>query len=240
MLLELGTTTYGSESARRGLPSDWWKAVSSWNQGSVSPLQLAVTWPSQSMSMSAFQNTAPFLPHTGMVAEVSSSVLYLPFDICEQDVTLASRADALTVPSWGTWGRPLPMRSWEHRGGEKCGAGGRGEGQCSSAHCGDPSVRKVSLPGAVQGGPTCMTASTPLRQRGVRRRPVLRTKGRITVGAQSADHRILGFRLGRAGAEATAGRPGRIGAGRGGFTNGCAAASATSKVAGRGRGDGPR
>src|SRR4051812_42264923 len=104
MLLELGTTTYGSVSALSGLPSDWWKAVSSWYQGSRSSLQLVVRWPSQSMSMSAFQNTAPFLPHTGIVADVSSSVLYLPLEICEQDVTLASRSAALTEPSWADFG----------------------------------------------------------------------------------------------------------------------------------------
>src|SRR5882757_11436211 len=99
MLLELGTTMYGSESAFRGWPLDWWNAVSSWYQGSAFSLQFVVRWPSQSMSMSAFQNTAPFLPHTGMVADVSSSVRYLPFEICEQDVTLASRSAALTEPS---------------------------------------------------------------------------------------------------------------------------------------------
>src|SRR5436309_8804619 len=108
MLLELGTTMYGSDSAFRGLPLDWWKAVSSWYQGSRFSLQFVVRWPSQSMSMSAFQNTAPFLPHTGMVAEVSSSVLYLPFDIWEQDVTLASRSAALTEPSWADVGVGLP------------------------------------------------------------------------------------------------------------------------------------
>src|SRR3954468_18207792 len=104
MLLELGTTTYGSESALRGLPLDWWNAVSSWYHGSASSLQFEVRWPSQSMSMSAFQNTAPFLPHTGTVADVSSSVLYLPLDICEQDFTLASRSAALTEPSWADVG----------------------------------------------------------------------------------------------------------------------------------------
>src|SRR3954463_16116108 len=108
MLLELGTTTYGSESALRGLPSDWWNAVSSWYQGSVSSLHFDVRWPSQSMSMSAFQNTAPFLPHTGTVADVSSSVRYLPFEICEQDVTLASRSAALTEPSWVDAGPAVP------------------------------------------------------------------------------------------------------------------------------------
>lgn len=51
------------------------------------------------MSMSAFQNTAFFLPQTGTVADVSSSVRYLPWEICEQSVTLASRSAALTEPS---------------------------------------------------------------------------------------------------------------------------------------------
>src|SRR5690348_3793364 len=107
MLLALGTTMYGSDSAFSGLPSDWWKAVSFWYQGSWSSLQLVVRWPSQSTSMSAFQNTAPFLPHTGTVADVPSSVLYMPFDICVQDVTLASRSAALTEPSRAAWGTDL-------------------------------------------------------------------------------------------------------------------------------------
>lgn len=38
------------------------------NQGSVCSLHLAVRRPSQSMSMSAFQKTAPFAPQTGTVA----------------------------------------------------------------------------------------------------------------------------------------------------------------------------
>lgn len=78
---------------------DWWNAVSSWYQGSVFSLHFDVRCPSQSTSMSAFQNTAPFLPHTGIEAEVSSSVRYLPLESWEQDVTLASRAAALTEPS---------------------------------------------------------------------------------------------------------------------------------------------
>src|SRR3954467_1203201 len=114
MLLELGTTTYGSESALRGLPLDWWNAVSSWYHGSASSLQVEVRWPSQSMSMSAFQNTAPFLPHTGIVADVSSSVRYLPLEICEQDVTLASREAALTEPSCAERGLTVP-EAWAGR-----------------------------------------------------------------------------------------------------------------------------
>src|SRR5690348_10197174 len=108
MPLELGTTTYGSESALRGLPLDWWNAVSSWYQGSVSSLHFEVRCPSQSMSMSAFQKTAPFLPQTGTVADVSSSVLYLPLEICWHEVTLASRSAALTEPSWVDAGRAVP------------------------------------------------------------------------------------------------------------------------------------
>ena len=51
------------------------------------------------MSMSAFQNTAPVFWHTGTVAVLtSSSVLYLPLEICEHDVTLASNWSAVTVP----------------------------------------------------------------------------------------------------------------------------------------------
>lgn len=99
MLLVLGTTTYGSFSAFSGFPAEVSNAVPFWNQGSVSSLQAAVISPSQSTSMSAFQNTAPFLPQTGMVAEVSSSVRYLPLEICEHEVTLASRSAALTDPS---------------------------------------------------------------------------------------------------------------------------------------------
>src|SRR5690242_17343856 len=100
------------------------------------------------MSMSAFQNTAPFLPHTGMVAEVSSSVLYLPLDICEQDVTLASRAAALTEPSWAERGVTVP----DALAGSAAVA--RSAAPATAARVsvrertvGDPSVRKVSLPG---------------------------------------------------------------------------------------------
>src|SRR6476469_10635201 len=47
------------------------------------------------MSMSAFQKTAPFLSHTEIVREASSSVLYLPLEICVQLVTLASSSAAV-------------------------------------------------------------------------------------------------------------------------------------------------
>lgn len=69
------------------------------NQGSVSLLQRAVTWPSQAMSMSAFQNTAPFLPQTGTDGDFPASVLYRPSETREQDVTSASRSAAPTAPS---------------------------------------------------------------------------------------------------------------------------------------------
>lgn len=72
--LRLGTTTYGSSSAFSGRSPEVWNAVSPWNHGSVSTLQALVTWPSQSMSRSAFQNTAPFMPHTGTEGEALSSV----------------------------------------------------------------------------------------------------------------------------------------------------------------------
>src|SRR6266542_3703008 len=55
--------------------------------------------PSQSMSMSAFQNTAPVFWQTATVAvETSESVLYLPLEICEQLVTLASSSSAVGPP----------------------------------------------------------------------------------------------------------------------------------------------
>jgi hypothetical protein len=50
------------------------------------------------MSMSAFQKTAPFLSHTEIVREFSSSVLYLPLEICVQLVTLASNSAAVGAP----------------------------------------------------------------------------------------------------------------------------------------------
>src|SRR5438874_6929369 len=102
MLLVLGTTMYGSFAAFNGCPLDWWNAVSFWKQQSVFSLHCVVRWPSQSMSMSAFQNTAPVLSHTAMVREVSESVLYLPLEIWLQVVTLASSSAAVGAPP------PLP------------------------------------------------------------------------------------------------------------------------------------
>src|SRR6266480_1913249 len=98
MLLGLGTTTYGSAAALSGEPVDAWQNVSFWKQQSVLELHWVVSTPSQSMSMSAFQNTAPVLPHTGIVADVSESVLYLPLEIWLQVVTLASRSAAVGAP----------------------------------------------------------------------------------------------------------------------------------------------
>lgn len=72
--LRLGTTTYGSSSAFSGRSPEVWKAVSPWNHGSVSVLQALVNWPSQSMSRSACQKTAPFAPHTGTEGVAPSSV----------------------------------------------------------------------------------------------------------------------------------------------------------------------
>src|SRR4051794_2578158 len=54
--------------------------------------------PSQSMSMSDFQKTAPVFWHTGMVAEVSSSVRYLPLEIWLHPLTLASSSAAVGAP----------------------------------------------------------------------------------------------------------------------------------------------
>src|SRR5256885_6767226 len=98
MLLVLGTTTYGRAAELSGLPSDWWNAVSAWKQQSVFSLHCVVRCPSQSMSMSDFQNTAPVLPHTGIVAEVSESVLYLPLEIWLHVLTLASSSAAVGAP----------------------------------------------------------------------------------------------------------------------------------------------
>src|SRR6185503_15786668 len=98
MLLGLGTTTYGSWAAFSGWPLDWWNAVSGWKQQSVFSLHCVVRCPSQSMSMSAFQNTAPVLSQTATVAAVPSSVLYLPFDTWLQLVTLASNSAAVGAP----------------------------------------------------------------------------------------------------------------------------------------------
>src|SRR5215210_666638 len=100
------------------------------------------------MSMSAFQNTAPFLPHTGTVAEASSSVRYLPLESCEQPFTLASRSAALTVPSRTDVGEGAPVAvagstPAVSRAAEQ--ATERVSGRIRTV--GDPSVRKVSLPG---------------------------------------------------------------------------------------------
>jgi hypothetical protein len=96
MLLVLGTTTYGSAAELSGLPSDWWNAVSFWKQQSVFSLHCEVRCPSQSMSMSDFQNTAPVAPQTATVfADTSESVLYLPLEIWLQDATLASSSSAV-------------------------------------------------------------------------------------------------------------------------------------------------
>src|SRR5438874_938886 len=100
MPLELGTTMYGSFAAFNGLPSVWWKAVSAWKQQSVFSLHCVVRWPSQSMSISAFQNTAPFASQTGTVAEPeSSSVLYLPLEIWLHPFVLASSSAADGPPA---------------------------------------------------------------------------------------------------------------------------------------------
>src|SRR5690242_6688178 len=59
------------------------------------------------MSMSAFQNTAPVLSQTATVAEPASlSVLYLPWEIWLQEVTLASNWAAVGPPGGGGGGGP--------------------------------------------------------------------------------------------------------------------------------------
>src|SRR5439155_1252493 len=107
---------YGSCAALSGESPDVWQNVSFWKQQSVFSLHWLVRTPSQSMSMSAFQNTAPVLPHTGIVADVSESVLYLPLKIWLQVVTLASRSAAVGAPppdvparSRSTLGPPLEV-----------------------------------------------------------------------------------------------------------------------------------
>src|SRR6266699_260063 len=117
MLLALGTTTYGRAAALSGLSVDVWQKVSGWKQQSVFSLHCVVRMPSQSMSMSAFQNTAPVFWQTATVAvETSESVLYLPLEIWVHVVTLASRSVALgapplDVPMWrrSTFGPPLAV-----------------------------------------------------------------------------------------------------------------------------------
>src|SRR5439155_22767293 len=89
---------YGSCAALSGESPDVWQNVSFWKQQSVFSLHWLVRTPSQSMSMSAFQNTAPVLPHTGIVAEVSESVLYLPLEIWLHVLTLASSSAAVGAP----------------------------------------------------------------------------------------------------------------------------------------------
>src|SRR3954471_6092519 len=105
--LSLGTTTYGNFAAFSGLSFESWNAVSGWKQQSVFSLHCVVRIPSQSMSMSAFQYTAPVLSQTAMSADVSASVLYLPFEICLQVVTLASSSAAVgaAFTRWAATGR---------------------------------------------------------------------------------------------------------------------------------------
>src|SRR5262245_29880728 len=99
MLLVLGTTTYGSCAAFSGESPLVWQKVSAWKQQSVSSLHCVVRTPSQSMSMSAFQKTAPVFSQTATVAVLtSSSVLYLPLEIWLQVVTLASSSAAVGAP----------------------------------------------------------------------------------------------------------------------------------------------
>src|SRR2546423_11349902 len=89
---------YGSCAELSGCPPEVWNAVSGWKQQSVFSLHWVVRMPSQSISMSAVQNTAPFLSQTGMVRLFSESVLYLPLEICWQLVTLASSSAAVGAP----------------------------------------------------------------------------------------------------------------------------------------------
>ena len=142
------------------------------------------------MSMSAFQNTAPFLPQTGMVAEVSSSVRYLPLEIWEQDVTLASRSAALTEPSLTDAVLDVP-EAYEGSVAEASRAAPATAPRASVRErtVGGPSVRKVSLPGAIKGGPSGMAAST--LSTGLRGAPVAQAKRPGTATVAGADRGVV-------------------------------------------------
>ncbi len=104
-----GTTTWGSAAESRGSPRELWNAVSGRKYGSVFRLQALVFRPSQSMSMSAFQNTAFRVSQTGTVAfALPLSVRYLPFEIREQARTSASSSAAVTSsgPASASWPEP--------------------------------------------------------------------------------------------------------------------------------------
>src|SRR5215210_1186379 len=88
-------TMYWVVSAFNGVPPGS-SAVPGRNDGSVFSLQRALTTPSQSMSMSAFQKTAPVTPpHTAMLRLPPSSVAYRPFEIRRHIFTLASSCPAV-------------------------------------------------------------------------------------------------------------------------------------------------
>src|SRR5439155_15657903 len=67
-------------------------------------LQCAVTWPSQSLSMSAVQCTAMPASQTGTVREPPESVAYLPLETWLQFATLARSCCALGPPPGGGGG----------------------------------------------------------------------------------------------------------------------------------------
>src|SRR5262249_18438297 len=76
-----------------------WQNVSFWKQQSVFLLHCVVILPSQSMSMSDFQNTAPVFWHTANDPEpASSSVLYLPLEIWLQPPSFAISCAAVGLP----------------------------------------------------------------------------------------------------------------------------------------------
>jgi hypothetical protein len=69
------------------------------NSGSVLLLHWSVGRPSQSMSRSAFQNTASGVPQTGTVAALPASVRKRPWEVWAHSPARASRSAAVTAPS---------------------------------------------------------------------------------------------------------------------------------------------
>jgi hypothetical protein len=129
MLLELGTTTYGSFSALSGLPSDWWKAVSSWNQGSVA-VDVHVSLPEDRAVLAADRHG-----RRGLLVGAVLAVRYLRAgrDLGEQ----VGRADRAFLGALGAGLAGGGVRGEESRG-EQRGSGGGGEGERSGTHVGEP------------------------------------------------------------------------------------------------------
>jgi hypothetical protein len=79
------------------------------------------------------------------VADVSSSVRYVPLEIREQDVTLASRSAALTEPSWVDAGPEEPEAfAGSTPAASRAAPEAAARVSVRMRTVGDPSVRKVS------------------------------------------------------------------------------------------------